>query len=150
MTAKALDDVVDVALIEPRDTFVHNVAALRSVTDPEWTEKVFLPYDQLLTRGQLVRDRAVQVDASTVTLSTGERLDADFIVLAMGSSYPFPAKIDVDAETVTRITQRAATHGDGLLRLGILDAQTTSELKGSALMTGDMQEHLGLTAAHTW
>jgi NADH dehydrogenase FAD-containing subunit len=34
--AKALDDVADVTLIEPRDMFVHNVATLRAVVDPEW------------------------------------------------------------------------------------------------------------------
>jgi NADH dehydrogenase FAD-containing subunit len=42
--AKALDDVADVTVIEPRDTFVHHVAALRAVVDPEWVERIFLPF----------------------------------------------------------------------------------------------------------
>src|ERR1035438_6971156 len=32
--AKALDEVADVVLVEPKDAFVHNVAALRALTDP--------------------------------------------------------------------------------------------------------------------
>ena len=42
--AKALDEIADVRLIEPRETFVHNVAALRAVTDPDWIGRLFLPY----------------------------------------------------------------------------------------------------------
>ena len=30
VVARALDDVADVVLVEPRDAFVHNVAALRA------------------------------------------------------------------------------------------------------------------------
>lgn len=94
--AHMLDAVADVVLVEPKDAFVHNVAALRGLADPEWTDRVFLPYDRLLARGRVVRDRAVLVGPGAVTLSSGERVDADYIVLATGSSYPFPAKMDLD------------------------------------------------------
>ncbi|SEG18029.1 NADH dehydrogenase, FAD-containing subunit [Nonomuraea solani] len=90
--AEQLDDVTDVVLIEPRDAFVHNVAALRGLTDPQWTDRLFLPYDRLLTRGTVIRDKAVRVDATSVTLGSGTRIEADYIVLATGSAYPFPAK----------------------------------------------------------
>ena len=42
--AKALDDVTDVILVEPKDAFQHNVAALRALADPAWVERIFLPY----------------------------------------------------------------------------------------------------------
>jgi NADH dehydrogenase FAD-containing subunit len=95
--ARALDDVADaphpeVTLVEPRDAFVHNVAALRCLVDPAWTDRVFLPYDRLLARGRIVRDHAVAVTATAVTTSSGDRIAADYIVLATGSAYPFPAK----------------------------------------------------------
>ena len=32
--AKALDEAADVVLVEPRDTFVHNVASLRALAEP--------------------------------------------------------------------------------------------------------------------
>lgn len=120
--AKALDDAVDVVLVEPRDTFVHNVAALRGLVDPTWTERLFMPYDRLLARGRVVRDRAVWVDAGLVQLGSGTRLRADYIVLATGSAYPFPAKVDaVDsaiAKNAFRRTREQLTAAESVLLLG--------------------------------
>ena len=53
-------------------------------------------YGRLLSRGRVVQDRAVRVDPGAVTIASGERIPADYIVLASGSSYPFPAKMDVN------------------------------------------------------
>ena len=58
--AKALDADVDVVLVEPKDAFVHNIGALRALVEPAFLPKIFLPYDRLLTRGRVVRDRAVE------------------------------------------------------------------------------------------
>ncbi|WP_327391944.1 FAD-dependent oxidoreductase [Streptomyces sp. NBC_01186] len=94
--AKALDEIADVVLVEAKDSFVHNVAALRGLVDPDWADRLFLPYDRLLPRGTVRRGRAVHVDATAVTLADGERITADYTVLATGSGYPFPAKFDTD------------------------------------------------------
>jgi NADH dehydrogenase FAD-containing subunit len=91
--AKDLDEVADVVLIDPRDTFVHNVAALRGVVDPGWADRLFLPYNGLLGRGRVLRDRAVRVEPGRIELASGEELAVDYIVLATGSTYPFPAKL---------------------------------------------------------
>ena len=90
--AKRLDDVADVVLVEPKDAFEHNVAALRALADPSWLPRIYLPYDRLLASGRVIRDRAVAVEPGRVTLGSGRTLDADYIVLATGSTYPFPAK----------------------------------------------------------
>ncbi|MBM2620240.1 FAD-dependent oxidoreductase [Actinoplanes sp. LDG1-06] len=94
--AKALDDVARVTLVEPRANFVHNVAALRAVVDPSWAERIFIPYGGMLVHGDVRRDRAVAVREGTVELASGDVLTADYVVLATGSSYPFPAKIEDD------------------------------------------------------
>lgn len=108
-TAKELDDVADVVLVEPKDAFVHNVAALRALVDPSWLPRIYLPYDGLLARGgRVVRDRAAKVDAGRVTLASGEEIRPDYIVLATGSAYPFPAKSDVDSAAASRDKVRAA------------------------------------------
>jgi len=107
--AKALDDIADVTLIEPRDTFVHNVAALRAVVDPEWAEHLFIPYDRLLARGRVRRDRAVRVSATTVELASGAALTPDFTVLATGSTHRYPAKIDID-DADRAVGRLRATH----------------------------------------
>jgi apoptosis-inducing factor 2 len=100
--AKALDDVADVTLVDPKEAFVHNIAAWRALVEPEWLDRIFYPYDRLLTGGHFVRDRAVEVDGRTVTLASGAKLAPDYLVLATGSSYPFPAKLDEPDTEVAR------------------------------------------------
>jgi NADH dehydrogenase FAD-containing subunit len=93
--AKSLDDVAGVTLVEPKDAFVHNVAALRALVDPAMLPRIFFPYDRLLTRGRVVHDRVAQFDGERALLGSGAQISADFVVLATGSRYPFPAKTDV-------------------------------------------------------
>lgn len=107
--ARALDDVADVILVEPKDAFVYNVAALRALVAPEWLTKIFLPYDHLLDKGRIVRDRVVRLEGKRALLASGGEIDADFVVLATGSSYPFPAKSDTD-DTDQAHARYRATH----------------------------------------
>ena len=93
--ARPLDDLADVVLVEPKDDFVHNVAALRALVDPAWLERIYLPYTGLLGRGRVIKDRAVKADADRVVLASGAELFPDYLVLATGSGYPFPAKPDL-------------------------------------------------------
>jgi apoptosis-inducing factor 2 len=120
--AKALDDVADVVLVEPRDAFAHNVAALRAATDPEWAERIFFPYDGLLERGTVRRDRAVRVSEGSVELASGAVLAADYVVLATGSAHRYPAKIDVLDSAAGKAklarTHRALAQASGVLLLG--------------------------------
>jgi len=90
--AKALDAEADVVLIEPRDAFVNAAGSLRALARPDWAPNLFFSYDTLLTRGTVLRDRAVAADPGGVTLASGARVDADYLVLASGSSYAYPAK----------------------------------------------------------
>src|SRR6266571_4796531 len=85
--AKALDADVDVVLVEPKDAFVHNIGALRALVEPAFLPKIFLPYDHLLGRGHVERDRAVAVGPHRVVVESGKEFPADYIVLATGSTY---------------------------------------------------------------
>ena len=122
VAARALDDVADVVLVEPRDRFVHNIGALRAAVDPEWAPRIFLPYDQLLEHGRVIRDRATDVSSERVVLGSGEELRPDYLILATGSSYPFPAKSDVDeaeeAQAKYRALQAELAAADSVLLLG--------------------------------
>ena len=120
--AKALDEVADVSLVEPKDTFFHNVAALRGLADPTFLPTIFIPYDGLLANGRIVQDRATEIDGSRVVLGSGEVLTADFVILASGSKYPFPAKADADraddSQDRVRSTHKALAEADHALLLG--------------------------------
>jgi NADH dehydrogenase FAD-containing subunit len=94
--AKALDSDAHVVLVEPKDAFVHTVASLRALVDSEFLPRIFLPYDNLLARGRVEHDRATSVGPHRVVVASGQEIAADYVVLASGSEYPFPAKSDVD------------------------------------------------------
>ncbi len=120
--ARPLDDEADVVLVEPKDDFVHNVAALRALVDPSWLERIYLPYAGLLSHGRVIRDRAIKADADRVVLASGAELFPDYLVLATGSGYPFPAKSDVPdtqaAHAMVRGTHTALATADRVLLLG--------------------------------
>ncbi|WP_405393688.1 NAD(P)/FAD-dependent oxidoreductase [Microbispora hainanensis] len=92
MVAKELDSEADVTLIDPREAFVNAAGSLRALTRPDWAHNAFFPFATLLQRGRVIRDRAVSVDPKGVTLASGERVEADYLVLATGSGYTYPAK----------------------------------------------------------
>jgi NADPH-dependent 2,4-dienoyl-CoA reductase/sulfur reductase-like enzyme len=111
-----------VVLVEPKDHFVHNVAALRALVDPSWLERIYLPYTGLLGAGRVIQDRAVKADAGRVVLASGAELFPDYLVLATGSGYPFPAKPDLTgtgaAHGKVRGTHAALAAADRVLLLG--------------------------------
>src|SRR4051794_8114491 len=92
LVAAALDAEAEVTLIDPREAFVNAAASLRALTRPAWAPNAFFPFGTLLHRGRVSRAEAVSVDPEGVTLASGARVDADYLVLATGSGYPYPAK----------------------------------------------------------
>ncbi|MEU4158702.1 FAD-dependent oxidoreductase [Actinoplanes sp. NPDC026670] len=122
VVSRALDDIAEVTLVEPKEMFVHHVAHLRAVADPTWINKIFFPFDGLLARGRIVRDFATEVRPDAVELASGARLDADFVVLATGSTGPFPARLaatsrDAAAEQMHQLHASLARSA-GVLLLG--------------------------------
>lgn len=120
--ARQLDADLDVVLVEPKDAFVHSSAALRAVVDATWQDRVFFPYDRLLTRGHVVQDWARRVSPRRVTISPFESIDADYLVLATGTAYPFPAKFledeaDVAIARLARLRE-ALQHTERVLLVG--------------------------------
>ncbi|MEU1433713.1 FAD-dependent oxidoreductase [Streptomyces sp. NPDC005786] len=101
--ARQLDPDFDVVLIDPRDAFVHAVAALRGLVDADWAQRIYFGYEGLFTRGRHLRDRAVEVRAGGVATAGGAWIDADYVVLATGSSYPYPAKPDTEDTAESQI-----------------------------------------------
>lgn len=142
--ASLLDDVADVVLVEPKDAFVHASAALRAAVDPVWESRVFFGYARLLERGHVVQQRVERATSSGVQLGDGTSLDADYLVLATGTSYPFPAKFIESDTGVARA--RLARMRDGLARaervLVVGAGAVGLELVGELL---DAYPHLAVT-----
>lgn len=84
--AKALQAEMDVTLIERASHFTHAPAMIRAMIDPGLLDRALIPYDRLLDTGRVVRGEAVSVDGAGVTLADGQRVQADYIVLATGST----------------------------------------------------------------
>jgi len=92
--AKSLEEKADVTLIEPRSHFVHAPAMIRAVVDPALLDQALIPYDGLLKRGKIIREQAKVIDGTSVTLENGEKVFADYIVVATGSNNATPFKPD--------------------------------------------------------
>lgn len=106
--ARALDAAADVVLIEPRDKFFHNVAGIRGIVEPALLDKIAIPYDRLLKRGNIVHARAEKLTDRTVKLSNGDALEGDLIVVATGSRYARPFKPQSDSVAALIADSRAA------------------------------------------
>ena len=86
--ARPLDDVAEVPLVEQKDTFVSHAAALRAAVDRDWAEKIFLPYDRLLTNGRVVHGTVLTVRGTTVEVSGHGPIEADYLVLPLPRQAP--------------------------------------------------------------
>ncbi|MFC5661982.1 NAD(P)/FAD-dependent oxidoreductase [Kitasatospora misakiensis] len=107
--AKALDAEADVVLIDPRDAFVNSAGSLRALVRPDWAHSIFFPFDTLLAHGEVIRDRVVSADPGGVTLASGRRVAADYLVLATGSDYAHPGKPAADSREEA-LEQLRGTH----------------------------------------
>ena len=112
--AKGLDPLAEVILVEQKDQFVHHAAALRAAVDEAWQHSIFMPYTNLLTNGRVVHGTVSRVEGTRVHIFGQDPIDADYVVLATGSTYPFPAKYTASRSDVAkaRLSQLSAyLHG---------------------------------------
>lgn len=133
--ARLLDAHVDVTLIEPREAFVHNVAAIRATVDPALLDRIVIPYDRLLKRGLVAHARAAAIDEHGVTLADGGHIAADAVVVATGSLYaaPFKPQGDSAADFKLRMAevraQIAAAEQVVIVGAGAVGVELAGEIK---------------------
>lgn len=100
--AKGLDTLADVTLIEQKDQFVHHAAALRAAVDEVWEHAIFMPYSNLLKNGTFIQGTVQRIDGNTVHVFGQDPIEADYIVLCTGSTYPFPAKYATSKAAISK------------------------------------------------
>lgn len=105
--ASGLDEYADVTLVEQKDSFVHHAAALRAAVDPVWEQTIFMPYSRLLEKGKIVHGACLGVEGKRVFVAGHEPIDADYIVLATGTTYPYPAKFSISNSSVVKARMQA-------------------------------------------
>ncbi|XP_021253450.1 apoptosis-inducing factor 2 isoform X2 [Numida meleagris] len=93
---------VPFVLVDVRDAFHHNVAALRASVESGFARKTFISYS--ITFGDSFRQgKVVGIDPERqqVLLSDGEELHYSHLILATGSDGPFPGKFNkvIDMES---------------------------------------------------
>ncbi|MBI6630884.1 NAD(P)/FAD-dependent oxidoreductase [Pontibaca salina] len=115
--SRRLDALMDVTLIEPREAFVHTPAMIRSLVDGDLLDAAIFPYDRLLSRGRVIRERAAGLRPDGVALASGAFVPGDLILVATGSSYPAPFKPQTDDIADFRASQNA-------IRTRVSQAQT--------------------------
>ncbi|MGD0846427.1 NAD(P)/FAD-dependent oxidoreductase [Bradyrhizobium sp.] len=126
--SRALDEVAEVQLVDARDRFVHNVAAIRGVVDPSLLDRILIPYDRLLRRGSVRQSVVIGASSSGVTLVSSEHIEGDIVVLATGSHYASPFKPLGESTQVFADSLRTA-HSD------LMSAKAVAIVGGGAVGT---------------
>lgn len=90
--AQGLESSADVTLIEQREAFMQPPAAIRALVDQSLLKDLILPYDRLLSRGKVMRGKVVSIQQDGVMLADGTKVEADYVIVATGSSYAAPFK----------------------------------------------------------
>lgn len=134
MLARELDSHADISLIEPREKWVHNVAMIRALARPEMLDDIVMPYDGLLKKGKVVRGRVASMDGTTAILEDGNKISGDVAIIATGSSYAAPFKMQGDdsAAFVTKakrvMTQIGKAHNIAIVGAGAVGSELAGEL----------------------
>lgn len=113
--AQLLDDDFNVFVVDRKDYFFHNIGATRGSVVPGYANNIILPYAKALKNGTVLCGDVTRIDGTSVHVGrkrasscmdspSNDRdvllqvkgqeppVKADFVVIATGSSYAFPAK----------------------------------------------------------
>ncbi|XP_054428651.1 ferroptosis suppressor protein 1 isoform X2 [Pteronotus mesoamericanus] len=86
---------VSFTLVDMKDSFHHNVAALRASVESGFAKKTFISYSvsykESFRQGRVVE---INLKNQTVVLEDGEALPFSHLILATGSTGPFPGKLN--------------------------------------------------------
>ncbi|KAJ8030624.1 Apoptosis-inducing factor 2 [Holothuria leucospilota] len=105
--AKLLMGKCKVTIIDSREYFHHCIGSLRASVEPGFENKILVPFAQAwgdsFKQGKV---ETVDPEKNVVILETGEEIPYDYVVIATGSSGPFPGKLGLNVITI----EDAKTH----------------------------------------
>ncbi|KAI8323086.1 FAD/NAD(P)-binding domain-containing protein, partial [Martensiomyces pterosporus] len=88
---------VTITVIDKRDRYFYNLGALRAVVRPDLIDLVWLPYDKVFrhSHNRVIQGEVASVYPNSVILRDGRKMDFDSLLVATGSVYPPPCKVDM-------------------------------------------------------
>ncbi|KAI9474500.1 hypothetical protein LPJ78_001185 [Coemansia sp. RSA 989] len=103
-----LPHMVTITVIERRDQYFYNLGALRSMAKKELIDLVWLPYDHVFrfSHNKVVQGEVASVYPNSVILKDGRKFDFDSLLVATGSIYPAPCKMDATSHLQGKAEQR--------------------------------------------
>ncbi|XP_053188929.1 apoptosis-inducing factor 2 [Scomber japonicus] len=95
---------LDFTLIDMRDAFHHNVAALRASVQPGFAQRTFIRYAETFGP-RFVQGRVERVDTQrqTVVLQGGREISYSHLILCTGTDGAFPGKFNTEASYQTAV-----------------------------------------------
>jgi NADH dehydrogenase FAD-containing subunit len=121
--AKKLDNHLNVVLIDRKDYFIHNNAAMRACVQPGFQDQILMPYSNLLKNGYVIHAEVSEINATGITIHGREEpLLFDYLIIATGTSYAFPCKValpnNADATALYTEFQDAVRRSQRILVVG--------------------------------
>ncbi|KAJ1785459.1 hypothetical protein LPJ59_006138, partial [Coemansia sp. RSA 2399] len=91
-----LPHIATITVIEKRDQYFYNLGALRAMAKPELIDLMWLPYDNIFRHQQnkIIKGEVSAVYPNSVILKDGRKVNFDSLLVATGSIYPPPCKVD--------------------------------------------------------
>ncbi|KAJ2000171.1 hypothetical protein GGI04_004256, partial [Coemansia thaxteri] len=89
--------LVTITVIDRRDQYFYNLGALRALVKPELIDLVWLPYNHVFRypHNKVIQGEVSSVYPNAVILKDGRKLDFDSLLVATGSVYPPPCKVEM-------------------------------------------------------
>ncbi|KAJ2455267.1 hypothetical protein EV183_001003 [Coemansia sp. RSA 2336] len=103
-----LPHMVTITVIERRDQYFYNLGALRAIAKKDLIDLVWLPYDQIFrfSHNKVIQGEVASVYPNSVILKDGRKVDFDSLLVATGSIYPAPCKMDTTSHLQGKAEQR--------------------------------------------
>jgi len=83
-------------LIDRKDYYLHNIAALRASVEDGFSHKICVPYSKLFLKGNgfFIHGEVTAINDDNITINGyNEPVSFNYCVIATGSSYAFPCKV---------------------------------------------------------
>ncbi|KAJ1936295.1 hypothetical protein FBU59_005099, partial [Linderina macrospora] len=102
--------MVTITVIEKRDKYFYNLGALRAIAKPSLIDMVWLPYTNIFKHpsNRVIQGEVTSVYANSLILTDGQRMDFDSLLVATGSIYPPPCKLDVSSSAQGKSEMRVS------------------------------------------